>query len=248
VTARSRFARCLAELAGTAILVAVGTGAIVGGARAGFGSPWFLPVAWFVAVAVPIALFSRVSGAHLNPAVTLGLAVAGRCAPGDVAPYIASQTVGAFAGSAAVLLLLGGGVHLGATVPRGGDVVRVLPLEFAATAVLVLAVLYGTVRPRYGAGFVLAPLVVGLATWQIGPWTGCSLNPARTLAPAVLSGDHLGLWAYLLAVPAGALAAALLGRYAFRSLGSGGPETASVPTARPRDPVVGREFPPATRE
>ena len=76
--------RFLAELAGTALLVGIGTGAIVLSARAGGVPQWQLALAWFFAVLVPIVLLVGISGAHLNPAVTLGLAASGRIAWGEV--------------------------------------------------------------------------------------------------------------------------------------------------------------------
>ncbi|HTW56284.1 MAG TPA: aquaporin [Thermoplasmata archaeon] len=209
--------RLLGEAAGTAILVGVGTGAIVAAARVGGVPQAVLAVAWFAAVAIPIALFGRWSGAHLNPAVTLALVVAHRFPPRYAAPYVGAQVAGAFVGSAAVLGLLGSGAHLGATVPRGGNVALVVPLEFSFTVLLLLAVLVAVVRPTVRAALLLPPAAVGLATFVIGPWTGCSLNPARTLAPAVLSGDYVGLGAYLVAVPAAALVVGMLARRSTRA-------------------------------
>jgi len=70
--------RCLAELAGTALLVGIGTGTIVAAGNAGGIPQWAMAVAWFLAVLIPVALFIGLSGAHLNPAVTLALAISGR--------------------------------------------------------------------------------------------------------------------------------------------------------------------------
>jgi glycerol uptake facilitator-like aquaporin len=206
--------RCLAEAAGTALLVGIGTGAIVAGARFGSLPQWELALAWFAAVAVPVLAFARWSGAHLNPAVTAALTAAGRAPPSELVPYVLSQTAGAFAGSLAVLALLGPGAHLGATLPRGGAVWLVFPLEAAFTAALTLSVLYLTApgRTPTWVALLLPAAVVGVSTFLIGPWTGSSLNPARSLAPAVLSGDLTALWAYLVAVPLTALLVALLVR------------------------------------
>jgi glycerol uptake facilitator-like aquaporin len=215
--------RCLAELFGTAILVGIGTGAIVAASRYGGVPQWVLAVAWFLAVAVPVVALAAVSGAHLNPAVTLALLIRGRFPRGEILPYVAAQVAGAFLGSLLVLGTLGGGAHLGATLPRGGDVWLVFPLEAAFTAALVLSVLYLT-RPNPRDRWIellLPAAVVGVATFVIGPWTGSSLNPARSLAPALLSGDLLDLWAYLLAVPAGAILAAALARTLDRRDGAG---------------------------
>jgi MIP family channel proteins len=206
--------RCLAEVAGTSLLVGIGTGSIVAAGRVGGIPQWLMGVAWFLAVLVPILLVIGVSGAHLNPAVTLGLAMSGRLAWKSVPPYWVSQCAGAFLASGLVLLTLGSGDHLGATVPADGDIVRALVAEAAFTALLVAAVFVvadgDVARRRWW--LLLPPAAVGLSTWLIGPWTGSSLNPARTLAPAVLSGTYTDLWVYLVAVPLAAMAVAAVWR------------------------------------
>ncbi len=203
--------RCLAETLGTAILVGIGTGTIVGAGRIGGVPQWLMAIAWFAAVLVPIVLFIRVSGAHLNPVVTLALAASGRIAWKEVVGYVASQLAGAFIASLVVLLALGGGGHLGATLPAEGDVTRAFVGEAAFTALLVGAVFVLADRGegRWRWRLLLPPLAVGLSTFVIGPLSGSSLNPARTLAPAVLSGTYTDLWVYLVAVPAAALAVAV---------------------------------------
>jgi aquaporin NIP len=201
--------RLLAEGAGTALLVGIGTGAIVAAARAGGVPQVVLAVAWFAAVALPIYLFARVSGSHLNPAVTLALSAAGRFPRRDVLPYALAQCAGAFAASAIVWGVLGSAAHLGATLPAGGDLGRTFVLEALFTFLLLLSVLWLTTPGKVVRWWELLapPAVVGLSTFLIGPLTGSSLNPARTLAPAVLSGAVDGWWVYFLAVPLGALAA-----------------------------------------
>jgi aquaporin NIP len=204
--------RAAAEVAGTFLLVGIGTGALVLNARFGGFSLVDLAVAWFLAVLIPIALFIRISGAHLNPAVTLALAASGRIAWREVPPYVLGQLSGAFLASVFVLGTLGDAAHLGSTVPAQGDVLRAFSAEFVCTAALISAVFVLSDRGE-GRGqwhLVLPPTVVGFATYIIGPWTGSSLNPARTLAPAVLSGTYTDLWVYLTAVPLGALLVAAL--------------------------------------
>ncbi|MCI4339538.1 MAG: aquaporin [Thermoplasmata archaeon] len=206
--------RVAAEAMGTAILVGVGTGSIVGADRAGGVPLWALAVAWFLAVLIPIVLFIHISGAHLNPAVTLALAASGRIDWREAPAYILGQLAGALLASLTVLLALGDVAHLGATVPAQGDVLRAFPSELIFTAALVAAVFiladYGEGRDRWR--MMLPPGVVGAATLLIGPWTGSSLNPARTIAPAVLSGTYTDLWVYLIAVPLGALLVAIVWR------------------------------------
>lgn len=208
-----RGTRFLGEAAGTALLVGIGTGAIVLSSRAGGVPQWMLAVAWFFAVFVPIVLFVRVSGAHLNPAVTLGLAASGRIVWREAPEYVLGQIAGAFLGSATVAVSIGTGAHLGSTLPSTSLLATFLG-EALFTAALIAAVFLladrgdGKLRWR----LTLPPLVVGISTYVIGPWTGSSLNPARTIAPAVLSGSFTDLWVYLIAVPLGALVVAVAWR------------------------------------
>jgi len=217
--------RCLAEVGGTALLVGIGTGTIVAAGNAGGIPPALMAVAWFLAVLVPILLFVRVSGAHLNPAVTLALAGSGRIAWREAPPYWASQVAGGLVASLVVRALLGGGSHLGATVPAPGDALAAFVAEAGFTAVLVAAVFVladrGEGRRRWR--LLLPPAAVGVSTYLIGPWTGSSLNPARTLAPAVVSGTYAFLWVYLLAVPLGAAAVAAVWRPSSVDIADRGP-------------------------
>ncbi len=225
--------RCAAEATGTALLVAIGTGAIVAGANAGGIPQWALAVAWFVAVTAPVLAFARLSGAHLNPAVTLSLVAVRRFPPREGLAYIGAQLSGALVGSAGVWALFGDGAHLGATLPRGGNVAVALPLEFAFTLALAISVLYITAPGKVASrGELLLPgTVVGISTFLIGPWTGSSLNPARSLAPALLTGTYQYLWAYLLATVLGGLAASALIRWgaATRPAAPAGPRPATPP-------------------
>ncbi|MCI4363017.1 MAG: aquaporin family protein [Thermoplasmata archaeon] len=206
--------RAAGEAAGTALLVGIGTGSIVLGGRFGGIPQWMLASAWFLAVLVPIFLFIHLSGAHLNPVVTLALALSGRIAWREVPLYLVAQISGAFLGSALVLGAVGDFAHLGATLPAHGDILRAFVGELAFTAALVGAVFLladrGEGRHRWRV--LLPPAVVGLSTYFIGAWSGSSLNPARTLAPAVLSATYSGLWIYLTAVPLGACLVAALWR------------------------------------
>lgn len=213
---RSLGLRCLVEVAATAVLVGVGTGAIV--AARGDSPQWTLAVAWFVAVALPVVVFARWSGAHMNPAVTFALALSRRFPPREVLPYASAQVGGAFGGSFGVWAVLGDGIHLGATVPRGGDLLVILPLEVPFTAVLVLTVLYLTSPGRVVTPpkLLLPAVAVGVATFLIGPETGCSLNPARTLAPGALAGVYTGMPLYFVAAFLGAGLAVALSHAAAR--------------------------------
>ena len=206
--------RFAAEFAGTALLVGLGSGTIVAAGRVGGIPQWTMALAWFLAVLAPVVLFVGESGAHLNPAVTLALAVSGRTAWRTAPGYWAAQISGAFLASLVVLGTLGNANRLGATVPTSGDLALAFSVEASFTALLVAAVFAladrGEGRARWR--LLLPPGAVGLATYVIGPLTGSSLNPARTLAPAVLSGTYTDLWLYLTAVPLAATLLALVWR------------------------------------
>ena len=208
----SRIYRGLAEFAGTALLVGIGTGTVVVAGNIGGIPQWLMAVAWFFAVLIPVFLFIGVSGAHLNPAVTLALAFSGRIAWKEAPEYWVSQFSGAFLGSATVLLAVGGGSHLGATLPASDDLLHTVIAEAAFTGLLVGAVFVLADRGQGAARWraLLPPLAVGVSTYVIGPWTGSSLNPARSVAPAVLSGTYTDLWVYLIAVPLAAIVMAAI--------------------------------------
>lgn len=189
------------EGAATFALMFVGTGACVvdsvSGGRlgvVGVGLVWGGAV-WALAAA---------SGAHMNPAVTVASGLSIR----ETAARVLVQTVGAFAASLALLALFQARAgSLGATVPAVG-LAFTFALEFAMTFVLVLAVL--SLPGRFVPA--AAGILVALAAVFGGPLTGASMNPARSLAPALVSGRVSGLWIYLLAPVLGGLAAALLKR------------------------------------
>ncbi|MCI4360854.1 MAG: aquaporin [Thermoplasmata archaeon] len=204
---RSPVRTTVAEILGTFALVAMGTGAIVAGQRWDYLPVWLLAVAWFFAVWFPVLAFARISGAHLNPAVTTALAASGRLPWREWPFYVGGQLIGALAGSVAVLEVLGRGLRVGAAVPAPGYVAYVFPVELLFTGLLVVTVfrIADLGEGRYRWRLLLPPLVVGLATYAAGPLTGVSLNPARSIAPAVVSGVYTDLWIYLLAQPAGAL-------------------------------------------
>jgi glycerol uptake facilitator-like aquaporin len=213
-------ARLGAEAAGTALLVGVGTGAIVATTGLVAGRLELLTVAWFLAVTIPVFLFAGISGAHLNPVVTLALVADRRVPPREIVPHIFAQVVGAFAGSVAVELLFGTGSQLGATVPVTHDLVLLFACESGFTFALVVSVLAlvrgGVGRWRWRLAW--PGLVVAASTYVIGPVTRSSLNPARSLAPAVLTGTYTDLSAYFLAATFGALAAVAVVRFWERRL------------------------------
>ncbi len=198
--------KCAAEAIGTFALVFAGTGAIVinqvtGGAVSHVG----IAATFGLVVLAMIYAVGEVSGAHLNPAVTLGFYVARRLRTRAVIPYIGSQLSGAFTASALLRLLFGNTAHLGATLPRGPEP-QSFVLEVALTALLmfvILCVATGSKEQGLMAGIAIGA-TVGLEAMFAGPICGASMNPARSVAPAVVSGHLTALWVYLAGPPLGA--------------------------------------------
>jgi aquaporin NIP len=206
-----------AEFLGTFALVLAGTGAIVVNQQTG-GTITHVGIAltFGLVVAAMILTFGSISGAHLNPAVTLGM-VAARRMPASIAVwYLAAQVAGAFAASGVVMLLFPTNETLGTTLPAITPW-RAFALEAILTAMLMTTILSVTaaksdpsIAPVHAA--LAVGSVIGLEALFAGPATGASMNPARSLAPAVLSGTTQHLWLYLAGPTLGAiLAAGILG-------------------------------------
>jgi aquaporin Z len=201
--------RLLAESLGTFCLVFAGTGAIVVNQTTG-GTVTHVGVALTFGLVVMAMIYALgdVSGAHLNPAVTLGFALGRRFPTRDVPRYIVAQVVGAFAASGLLRVLFPANESLGATLPAGAAW-QAFVLEVVLTFILMLVILSVASVPkerRIVAGIVVGG-VVGLEAMFAGPISGASMNPARSLAPAALTG-HVGtLWVYLIAPTVGAMLA-----------------------------------------
>jgi aquaporin NIP len=201
--------RLLAEFLGTFTLVFAGTGAIVvnetsGGAIGHAG----IALVFGLVVLAMIHTFGDVSGAHLNPAVTVGFAAAGRFPWKAVPGHAISQLAGAFAASLTLKALFPDNILLGSTLPAGG-VMQSLILEIILTAILMLVILSvstGAKEKGITAGIAIGA-VIALEAMFAGPVSGASMNPARSLAPAIVSGNFQHLWLYPLATTLGALIA-----------------------------------------
>jgi len=195
-----------AEAIGTFTLVFAGTGAIVinqasGGAITHVG----VALTFGLVVLAMIYTLGEVSGAHLNPAVTLGFCAAGRMPWADAPPYLASQCAGALAASGLLRLLFPKDATLGATLPAG-TAGQSFVLEVVLTAILMFVILNvstGAKEKGITAGIAVGA-VIALEALFAGPVCGASMNPARSLAPAMVSGQFDQLWVYLLAPVLGA--------------------------------------------
>lgn len=201
--------KCIAEFFGTFTLVFAGTGAIVindlyGHAVTHVG----IAITFGLVVLAMIYAFGDVSGAHLNPAVTLGFAASGRFAWASVMPYLVSQALGAFAASGLMLALFSSHSTLGATLPAGSPW-QSFVLEVILTLILMVVILRvstGAKEKGITAGIAVGS-VIGLEAMFAGPVSGASMNPFRSLAPALLSGRTEHLWVYLAAPTLGAVLA-----------------------------------------
>ena len=204
--------RLAAELFGTFALVFAGTGAIAVNAASG-GQVTHVGVALTFGLVVLAMIYAvgDVSGAHLNPAVTLGFLLAGRFPARRVVPYILAQCCGALLASGTLRALFPEHPTLGATLPAG-SAAQSFVFELVLTLILMLVILSvstGSKEKGLLAG-VAVGAVIALEALFAGPVCGASMNPARSLAPAVLSGTLNHLWVYLVAPPVGAGLAVLV--------------------------------------
>lgn len=209
-----------AELVGTFIVVTSATGSIVFDAKLGgiLGIP-FIAFAPFVGVAISVYLFGKVSMAHFNPAVTIGYLITGHLRKNLLAWYFGAEIIGALLASVFVKYVIGTEANLGANAPNYDFSLSVIfGIEVLASAFL-MAVIYAVVLTKGLKGFsgIAIGGIVGLDIFFFGLISGASMNPARSLAPALLSG-HLGdLWLYWTATFVGTSLVALLVRRKFES-------------------------------
>jgi MIP family channel proteins len=199
--------RLAAELFGTFALVFAGTGAItINGVSGGAVSHVGIALTFGLIVLAMIYAVGEVSGAHLNPAVTLGFVAARRFDTRWAGPYVLSQCVGALLASGLLWLLFPEHATLGATLPAGPPV-QSFVLEIVLTCLLmfvILSVSTGAKEKGLMAGVAVGS-VIGLEALFAGPISGASMNPARSLAPALVAGRFDSLWVYLTAPAIGAV-------------------------------------------
>lgn len=201
----------LAEFFGTFCLVFAGTGAIISNDTSG-GAITHVGIALTFGLVVLAMIYAvgDISGAHFNPAVTLGFFAARRFEGRQVIPYIGSQLCGAFAASGLLRVLFPTHSTLGATLPAGSEW-QSFVMEMVLTGILmfvILSVSTGAKERGITAGIVVGA-VIALEAMFAGPVCGASMNPARSIAPAVVSLHGTSLWLYIAAPICGSLAAVL---------------------------------------
>jgi aquaporin Z len=198
-----------AEALGTFALVFIGCGAaVVNDVSGGAVSHVGVSLAFGLVVMAMIYSVGNISGAHLNPAVTLGFWAAGRLSRSDIRHYLAAQLFGAVTASLALKLLFPEHPTLGATIPAG-SFVQSFVLEYILTFLLMFVILNvstGHMEKGIMAGVAVGGTIAFMALMG-GPISGASMNPARSLGPGIVSGSWSGLLIYIIAPVLGAVSA-----------------------------------------
>lgn len=201
------YRKYLSEAVGTFALVFCGTGAIIINQEAnGVITHTGIAMTFGLIVVAMIFALGDVSGAHLNPAVTIAFTLAKRFPPKQVFPFILSQVIGAFAASGLLLFLFPENEFLGATLPAGSEMQSFI-LEVVLTFILVMVIFNVSTGARE-KGITAAIAIgstVGLEAMFAGPICGASMNPVRSLSPAIVSSHTEHLWIYLAAPLTGAI-------------------------------------------
>lgn len=233
-----RWQRVSAEGIGTFFLVLIGPGAAMVNAVTG-GSLGVAGIALAFAFVITGMIYAigHISGAHLNPAVTVAFWSARRFPGSDVAPYITAQCVGAVLASLALRAALGPVGHLGATLPSMNPLISVgtaFGIEFALSFALMFVIMAVATDERVAPGFagIAVGLTVGFCALTMGPITGASMNPARSFGPALVGGEWRSHWLYWVAPVLGMVVAARTYDW-LRSAG--------VPRVEDERPVMGVE-------
>ena len=207
--------KLVSEFIGTFILVFAGCGAIVVESLTGALGHVGIALTFGFVVTALIYTFGHISGAHFNPAVTLSFAVMGQFDKKDVLPYVTAQIVGALTACLFLLLLFleeAGSTkelaYYGATIPRGSWY-QSFGFEFILTFILMLVIYGSAVHGKATKSFagIAIGFTVGLEAMFAGPICGASMNPARSIGPALVSGNVESLWLYIVAPLAGSLLA-----------------------------------------
>lgn len=200
--------RYVAESIATFFLIFCGTGAMVINTETGVITHTGVSAAWGLIVMIMIFTFGRISGAHMNPAVTVSLALVKLHPNREIVPYLFAQLIGAFAASLSLQQMFPDNELLGASLPQGSEMQSFI-LEFILTFMLMIVILMTSQGRKFEQYFALVAIgaTIGLEALYAGPISNASMNPFRSLAPAVVSGHTEHLWLYLISTTLGALAA-----------------------------------------
>lgn len=206
--------KIIAEFLGTFFLVFSGTGAIIVNKLTGSLTHVGVSLVFGLVVMALIYTFGHISGAHLNPAVTISFFVYGDFKIKDTIIYISAQIIGAVAASSVLLFIFGNIASLGATVPSNSWL-QAFVLEFILTFLLVMVIMGSAVHGKAIKSFagIAIGATVALEAMFGGPITGASMNPARSIGPALVSGNLNGLWIYIVATILGGLGATIIYKY-----------------------------------
>ncbi|MGA8915252.1 MAG: aquaporin [Nitrososphaeraceae archaeon] len=189
----------IAEVIGTFIVVVFATGSVVIDAKLGgvLGVP-FIAFAPFVGVAIGVYLFGKISMAHFNPAVTVGYFITKHITSRQLLNYFAAEIIGALLGSVFVKYVIGEHANLGANVPNYNfPILVIFGIEVAASALLMVVILLVVLtKGLKGFSGIAIGGIVGLDIFFFSFISGASMNSARSLAPALLSGSVGDLWLY----------------------------------------------------
>ena len=200
------FRKYVCEFIATFVLIFMGTGAgIVNQETHGVISHVGVAIVWGLIVMSLIYALGDISGTHMNPAVTIAFTIDKRFKLKEVLPYIVSQAAGAFLASYVLKLLYPNSDTLGATLPAG-SAQQAFILEFILTFFLMLVVISvatGSKETGMFAGMAIGSVVL-LEAMFAGPASGASMNPIRSMAPAIVSGHTEHLWVYIIAPITGA--------------------------------------------
>ena len=203
--------RYIAELIGTFALVFCGTGSIIVNQQSE-GSLGLIGIslAFGLVITAIIYMFGFISGAHINPAVTIALTVGKLFPKKELFGYLISQFLGAILASATLFLLFPETSTMGETLPNGSEI-QSFVFEVILTFFLMFTILAISTNEQHAqlTGIVIGLLIVGMIQLS-GPISGGSFNPARSLGPVLISGNYTSIWVYIVAPTLGATIASLL--------------------------------------
>ncbi|PWU00989.1 MAG: aquaporin [Bacteroidetes bacterium] len=203
--------KLISEFLGTYFLVFAGTGAVVIDQITKSLTHVGVALTFGLVVMALIFTFGHLSGAHFNPAVTIGFLIHGDIKKKEAISYIIIQILAGIAASATLLSLFGNVASIGATLPRGSWQ-QSFVLEFILTFFLMMVIFGSAVHEKAVKEFagIAIGATVGLEAMFAGPICGASMNPARSIGPAIVSGNTQCLWIYIVATILGASLAAVI--------------------------------------